>query len=933
MSRPVLTLCVFFSFAALGVLGSEKEDYTVDREQVFEFAKEPALSREGDRVTIAFETKGFCDVSVAVDGPDHRVVRHIASGVLGPNAPEPFKKASRAQEIVWDGKDDLGRYVDNKTELMVRVSLGLKPRFEKSLFWHPKKRVAERRHPRAVAQPEGVYIYEGGGVESVKLFSHEGKYIRTIYPFPADKVSQVKGLQWSKFADGHTAPLHKGWWQGTFLPGGTGVTHATWGTAARAFAVHAGKIALIPSYGKNADRRLARLTTDGTSDPNGLYGPEMRTPFPMHSAAFSSDGKWLYLAGPYKNVQREFAAMPMRGVWKHGVYRMAYGSNEPPKLWLGNDNKPGKGDNEFKNPSWVSVDAKGRVYIADNHNDRVQIFSPEGALLKSLPVKGPAVLQIHHKTQELYCFSWTMAMGGGSGGGGVPYKVPAILRIFEPFKSPKPKLQTPIPLWGYGGMRYGLVNSGNGYSDEMPYRAMLDSYAESPTIWMITGYLGHRNRQDAMTENFQRFKLENGKFVLLDSWNKEVLDSVAKWQPPAVFRQRLHVDHRNGMLYAMDGGSTTHQLLKIDPESGKVAVVELPFTAEDMAIDYEGHVLLRCDRVIGRYQLDTMREVPFDYGEERTAYWSSMAKRKASLIAALVLPGNRPAYWFEAGLGVNPKGEIVVFAWNSAAKRKRTRTRDTSQRVGGSPKYTPGVYPGRMRCGEIHIFDKHGKPIGMDIVGQGAAMGHGTLIDAQGDVYFLHKSHRVYDGKAFFPLTGSVIKFKRGKGRFISAGGAEIPLGKDRRPDYAPQIDGFWVQNAEWIYPGAGFARHNAPCICWNTRFSIDLYGRSFIPEYIRNQVSVLDSNGNLILQVGKYGNVDDGVPLVADPPGLRTEKPRAIGGDEVSLVYACYTGTDSDRRLFIADAGNGRILSVKLGYHTEHKTPLKGVRGSKYKR
>lgn len=34
---------------------------------------------------------------------------------------------------------------------------------------------------------------------------------------------------------------------------------------------------------------------------------------------------------------------------------------------------------------------------------------------------------------------------------------------------------------------------------------------------------------------------------------------------------------------------------------------------------------------------------------------------------------------------------------------------------------------------------------------------------------------------------------------------------------------------------------------------------------------------------------------------------------------------TDTDRRLFIADPGNQRIASVKLGYHAEEKVALNG--------
>ena len=68
-------------------------------------------------------------------------------------------------------------------------------------------------------------------------------------------------------------------------------------------------------------------------------------------------------------------------------------------------------------------------------------------------------------------------------------------------------------------------------------------------------------------------------------------------------------------------------------------------------------------------------------------------------------------------------------------------------------------------------------------------------------------------------------------------------------------------------------------------------------------------------------GNADDGVPL-APHPTLRQARP--IGGDEVALFYGAYVATDTDRRLFIADHGNGRIVSAKLDYHATERVPLK---------
>ena len=100
------------------------------------------------------------------------------------------------------------------------------------------------------------------------------------------------------------------------------------------------------------------------------------------------------------------------------------------------------------------------------------------------------------------------------------------------------------------------------------------------------------------------------------------------------------------------------------------------------------------------------------------------------------------------------------------------------------------------------------------------------------------------------------------------------------------------------------------------------------MPETQHYSVAVLDSAGNLVLRIGQYGNVDDGVPLRDSKP--RQPHRRAIGGDEVALFRPTHLATDSDRRLFIADGGNSRIVSVKLGYRTEHKTALKDAKQSK---
>jgi hypothetical protein len=89
------------------------DEFKVKREESFEFAEKPKVTREGDTVTVSFAVKAFCDVTVAVENTEGTIIRHLASGVLGPSAPEPFQWNSKKQTIVWDGKNDQGVYIDD----------------------------------------------------------------------------------------------------------------------------------------------------------------------------------------------------------------------------------------------------------------------------------------------------------------------------------------------------------------------------------------------------------------------------------------------------------------------------------------------------------------------------------------------------------------------------------------------------------------------------------------------------------------------------------------------------------------------------------------------------------------------------------------------------------------------------------------------------
>ena len=235
------------------------------------------------------------------------------------------------------------------------------------------------------------------------------------------------------------------------------------------------------------------------------------------------------------------------------------------------------------------------------------------------------------------------------------------------------------------------------------------------------------------------------------------------------------------------------------------------------------------------------------------------------------------------------------------------------------------------------MLDEHGKMLYPDAV-KGLTVVNGVYMDKDNALYLMADNRRMQDdgSSPFNKMTATLMKFKPGRGRIINAStiAPHIPmkLSRDAWPNRPPELGqtfastdgGVWVEGAEWLYGGVGYAaRAEGGCACANARFALDYFGRSFVPEADRFSVAILDTNGNVVLRLGRYGNVEDGQPLVSQggPP-----TPRSIGGDEIALFHACYVATHTDRRLFIADAGNGRILSVKLGYHAEAKVALKDV-------
>ncbi|QDU96139.1 NHL repeat-containing protein [Lignipirellula cremea] len=953
------TLAIFLTAACLACSAgqtsraAEIDELRVQREENFELAGEPTVVAQGDKVEITFHAAAWCDATVAIEDAENRIIRHLASGLLGPKAPAPFLPGTREQRLVWDGKDDHGRYVDDRNGLHVRVSLGLKPQYEKSLYYSPHKRIGEAVELLR-ATPEGVYVFDGKGVDHLRLFDHNGDYVRTVYPFPADKLDAVVGHDRRLFPQSNRElPVKYSLYQQTLLTSGdnasTGDRAGMTGRAATAMDVRDGQILL-------AHRRLNRLTTAGTTGGQPLTGPDTSVeiriragyktgehPIPPTSMAISPDGRWAYLTGYAYRFALNFDCMS-------SVYRLPLQEEGGLELFAGGPfGESGEGDRELSVATSVDVDAAGRVYVTDYMNDRIQVFSPEGKLLKSIPVFKPALVRLHKTTGQMYVFSWLVCNARiyEQRKEKVTTTIPSRLTVLGAFDKPEKLAEYELPIPEFQG-RYSTYT---GVEYAMLYNAEIDSWTDPPTIWLSRDCIqniergvhpgdgGRHTPWDKAGLALLRPQADGVLEVVRDFGQEVVADpQVVRARPPTNAIQRLIVHPLTGKLYVGEADSSAtikafKQLVEIDPETGQSQLIDTPFNALEAAFDLDGRIYLRTTNVVARYDFPSWREVPFDYGEELPKVGCGLFGRFAKVTSGLVMPAASPVCYHQGGFSIAPNGNIAAScAYRYAGEDRREEKQINPSVAGGGEDvvgkpYTPKVFPGRVFSSTgaaIHVWDRHGQILFEDAV-PGVPQMDGIGIDRENNLYMMATPTRVYDGEKYFDeMSETLLKFRPGTSRVLSASKrAPVPLSLEAQPDTPPvlhnsTLGNAWCDDPSWLYGGVGFAGFNPSkagggCACWFARFTLDHFARSFAPEPLHFSVAVVDSAGNLITRIGQYGNEDSAGP----------DSPAPLPGDGVGLMHACYVGAHTDRRLFISDVGNGRIVSVKLNYHTDRRLPL----------
>ncbi|MGI6416787.1 MAG: hypothetical protein ACOX1P_14035 [Thermoguttaceae bacterium] len=142
----------------------------------------PTIRREGEELRIGFALDRPDDVLVRIVDAGGKAVRTLACGVLGPNAPEPFQKDTLQQTIRWDGKDRDGKAAP--AECRVQVAVGLSPCFDRFVGHNPGQLLS--RIAWLEVDPQGrLYVQLATGRKAdrtILRFDREGNYLDMVYP-------------------------------------------------------------------------------------------------------------------------------------------------------------------------------------------------------------------------------------------------------------------------------------------------------------------------------------------------------------------------------------------------------------------------------------------------------------------------------------------------------------------------------------------------------------------------------------------------------------------------------------------------------------------------------------------------------------------------------------------------------------------------------
>jgi len=871
-----------------GAAGTAAEDMNpyagrMEREEVFEFAAKPVVEKRGGKYVVRFASKGACDATVAVVDTKGGIVRHLASGVLGKNAPWPFKQGSLSQELVWDGKDDHGKPVP--AGCAVRVSLGLRPKLDGLLGFSPSNvigvmGIAVDGQGRLVVLGGRNLHPSGNFTPTILLFDQQGNYLRQLFPSnPLVPPKRATMLRLSEGKDGYPEiRLGSSHFQYTicdpiFLSQGTqGQTPVV---------TPDGRFVFVSEGSRKKPRMMFFVDVrDGATPPGSKVSLGGMDIGPMH-LAIGPDGKWLYYSAPYDMNRRRSA---------HAVYRVSLKNPKERDVFAGTPRKAGKDSQSLNTPFDLACDGQGNVYVADYNNSRVQVFDPNGKYLRTISVAQPVVLSVNPKSGDIYVGS---DQGRGSG---------QTVRIERIGAGDKPERK--------------VVAEGIRSPHRYPCMAG-DFRGEVPVIWLATGQRAVHRYED---RGAKLVKTSGNICAGAPGWGDWTADS---WHGEIV------ADPPRDVLYVHDG-----RWLRVVTKDGRVLKrlgvehrqrkhADLPVIGQIVPAP-DGMLVMRLSNngtFLTRYDPDTEKFVGFPELSEQDHFGYGKIK-----YPGISIPNHaHPRGWADQ-MGVAPNGDIYVPSGSFIASDIKA-LKAAGMAFPNNPKFTTPHSANLLK-----VYSKEGTLKSLSAL-PGMLHTQGVRIGRRGEVYIV---------MACAPLDekgsgGTLIKFDSRFDKF--------PIGRirgawdkptDKKPTHRfhnyTANKNTHIENVLWDYQGVMPVRFSG-CQCPHSLFSMDGFERLFLPAAHKCAVDILDANGNVIVSVGKYGNRDcrgEDSPVLDPKTGelrpRREDDPKDIESPLADLgltfMHPNYTTVD-DEALYVNDMGNARIVRARLDYAAEERVAL----------
>ncbi len=373
------------------------------------------------------------------------------------------------------------------------------------------------------------------------------------------------------------------------------------------------------------------------------------------------------------------------------------------------------------------MDAQGRVYVCDYMNSRIQVFSPEGKLLKILKTPYPAEILINLKNGDLFVFSWPL---------GNSYWLKVKKTVFAPSLTrysgfPSFRKGTSYAVPHLKRYRTNQIRYHYGWGPAPLRRVAVDFHAKEPVLWINEAPF----RRGFWQENWSLYRITNRDLKLKRDFMRDLGNEICLAKPSSEGRMRLHVDPKRGQVYLNSGGLGIHslspdKLVRIDPGSGRARLIPGTIGATDLTFDINGLAYFRTGGEVARYQPSDSggwREVPFDYGEERSEIGYRVTQ---PVLSCLVFPGVYDSHQQYGGIGVKAKGHIAVATPYSGKSRRRSAQPNFNHQT----RWEPQVYPGRPSRYVFSIFDKHGQVIHEDAF-KGPLIVDGVRIDNDANIF------------------------------------------------------------------------------------------------------------------------------------------------------------------------------------------------------